>query len=70
MEVESLVDVIYGQEHTKGAHIVIVYRANVLSGSLKSGDDVDRVKYFPLDKLPRTAFKTTETIVELLRNAG
>ena len=70
VEVESLVDVIYGQEHTKGAHIVIVYRAKVLSGSLKSGDDVDRVKYFHLDKLPRTAFKATEKIVELLRNAG
>ena len=65
--VDGLMDVVYGQEHSKGAHIIIIYRVNVHSGSLKPGDDVDRVKFFELDKLPQIAFKTTNKVIEMLQ---
>jgi 8-oxo-dGTP diphosphatase len=69
VEVDSLLDVIFGQEHSKGAHIVIVYRVNVLSGTMRPGDDVDQVEFFLLDKLPEIAFKTTLKVIEVLQNA-
>jgi 8-oxo-dGTP diphosphatase len=64
--VTELVDVIYGQEHPRGAHILIVYRAKVLSGQLRAADDVDKAEYFPLDGLPPLAFDTTQNILAKL----
>jgi ADP-ribose pyrophosphatase YjhB (NUDIX family) len=60
-----LVDVISGQEHPRGAHIVIVYRAEIVGGRLEPADDVDRVDFFPLDGLPPLAFKTTRKILKV-----
>lgn len=70
VEVDGLIDVIYGQEHSKGAHIVIVYRVKEFSGSLKPGDDVDLVEFYHLERLPRIAFKATEKVLELLQKTG
>ena len=64
--VMDLVDVIYGQEHPRGAHILIVYRAKVVSGELHAADDVDKAGYFPLDDLPPLAFDTTKKILSSL----
>jgi len=50
------VDVLYGQEHPRGAHILIAYRAEVISGELRSGDDVDEVGFFRRGELPPLAF--------------
>ena len=66
--VTDLVDVLYGQEHLRGAHILIVYRAEILSGDLKAGDDVDRAAYFRLDSLPPLAFETTQKILAPLKD--
>jgi 8-oxo-dGTP diphosphatase len=57
--VTGLVDVFYGQEHPRGAHIVIVYRAEVLGGTLRPGDDADLAAFFSPDNLPELAFSTT-----------
>lgn len=61
--VDGLVDVLAGQEHARGAHILIVYRAEIISGSEMAGDDADQVGFFNLDELPPLAFSTTLQIL-------
>ena len=61
--VTGLLDVIHGQEHTRGSHILIAYRAEIISGKLQPGDDVDRVEFFNQNKLPPLAFSSTEEII-------
>ncbi len=63
VHVTGLLDVLYGQEHPRGAHIVIFYRAEIESGSLRPGDDVDGVDFFSKDHLPPLAFKTTRKVL-------
>jgi len=63
-QVTELLDVMYGQEHPRGAHIVIFYRARLLSGTLRANDDVDRVAFFSRNDLPPLAFSTTERILQ------
>lgn len=62
--VTELLDVMYGQEHPRGAHIVIFYRAELLSGTLRADDDVDRVAFFSRNDLPPLAFSTTQRILQ------
>jgi len=66
VKITGLMDVIYGLEHPRGAHIVIVYRAEVQAGSLIAGDDVDRARYFELINLPALAFRSTRIILDKL----
>jgi ADP-ribose pyrophosphatase YjhB (NUDIX family) len=61
--ITGLVDLLSGQEHPRGAHILIVYRAEITGGSLRPGDDVDAAGFFSLQDLPPLAFKTTLTIL-------
>jgi 8-oxo-dGTP diphosphatase len=63
----GLVDLLYGQEHPRGAHIFIVYRAEIIGGTLQPGDDVDDANFFSLHDLPPLAFKTT---LQILSRAG
>jgi ADP-ribose pyrophosphatase YjhB (NUDIX family) len=65
VRVTGLLDVLSGQEHPRGAHIVIFYRAEVLSGILSPGDDVDRASFFSRDQLPPLAFTTTQRILNM-----
>lgn len=65
VQVDRLLDVIAGQEHERGAHILIVYRGEVVSGDLLPGDDVDRVRYFSRPDLPPLAFESTMQILDL-----
>ena len=60
----QLIDVIYGQEHPRGASILIVYRAQVVSGELRPGDDAGQAAYFPKHKLPPLAFLSTHQILD------
>lgn len=62
--VTGLLDVLYGQEHPRGAHILIVYRLEVTGGVLRPGDDVDQVGFYPRDDLPPLAFQTTYKILQ------
>ena len=63
VKVQGLLDVLSGQDHPRGAHIIIFYRAEILSGVLSPGDDVDRVEFFPRDQLPPLAFRTTHRVL-------
>lgn len=65
VRVVELLDVLSGQEHPRGAHIIIFYRAEVVSGSLIAGDDADGVGYFPRHNLPPLAFSTTDKVLNL-----
>lgn len=64
VRVIGLLDVLYGQEHEKGAHIIIFYRAEIIDGELSAGDDVDRVAFFSRSDLPPLAFSTTERVLK------
>ncbi len=64
VRVTGLVDVLYGQEHPRGAHIVLFYRAEIQSGSLTPGDDVDQAAFFSRQQLPPLAFSTTQRILK------
>ena len=64
IKVSELVDVLSGQEHPRGAHILIVYRGDILGGALQPGDDADYADFFDLDALPPLAFRSTQEIVD------
>jgi ADP-ribose pyrophosphatase YjhB (NUDIX family) len=66
VKVSGLLDVLSGQEHPRGAHILIVYQGKYLAGELRPGDDADRADFFCLDELPPLAFQSTQEIVECL----
>ena len=63
VRVTGLVDVLSGQEHARGAHILIVYRGEIISGTESPGDDADQVGFFARQDLPPLAFLTTEQIL-------
>ena len=64
VRVTSLLDVIAGREHERGADIFIIYRAELVGGTLAAGDDADRAEFFPYDQLPELAFKTTRLLLQ------
>ncbi len=64
VKVTGLLDVFAGLEHPRGAHIIIVYRAQIISGALMPNDDADRVGFFPCNDLPPLAFSTTYKVLE------
>lgn len=67
IRITGLVDVLSGQEHPRGSHILIVYRGEILSGILNPGDDADLAEFFPLDQLPSLAFRSTHEIIDRIR---
>jgi len=60
---------VIGPEPAGAASIVIVYRARIVGGELKPGDDVDRVGFFDLDELPPLAFRATRIALAKWRDA-
>lgn len=69
VEVGELVDVYYNPESKTqgGASIFILYRASVVSGELKAGDDAAAAQFFALDELPELAFTSTQDAIQRLR---
>ena len=63
VRITALADVIAGREHPRGADIIIIYRAEILSGTLQPGDDADQVGFFPRDQLPPLAFNATKKVL-------
>ncbi len=63
--VTGLLDITAGREHPAGADIVIIYRADVVGGKLKAGDDAERVGFFDRDQLPPLAFRATHRALGL-----
>ena len=70
VRVLGLEDVVYSQEHARGAQIVIVYRAEVVRGSLAARDDADAAGFFGRDELPPLGFETTRRVVGRWAAAG
>jgi len=66
VEVTALVDVIAGREHSRGADMIILYRARVTGGQLCPGDDADRAEFFAYDALPELAFTATRKALGLI----
>lgn len=64
VRVSELLDLLSGQEHPRGAHLLIVYRGEILSGILRPGDDAEQAGFFDLRDLPPLAFTSTRTILE------
>jgi 8-oxo-dGTP diphosphatase len=63
VQVSSLLDVLSGREHPRGADIVLVYRAVWQSGTLTPGDDAASAAFFSRDNLPPLAFKSTRSVL-------
>ena len=58
-----LLDLIFSQEHPRGASILIIYRGEVIQGELRAGDDASQAAYFQIDNLPPLAFASTNQII-------
>jgi 8-oxo-dGTP diphosphatase len=65
VKVTGLLDVTGGREHPNGADVFILYRAEIVGGTLDAGDDADQVGFFARDQLPPLAFKTTRKALGL-----
>jgi len=59
----KLLDVLFSQEHPRGASILIVYSANIQGGELRSGDDANQAAFFRINNLPPLAFESTKQIL-------
>ena len=63
VQATALLDVIGGREHSRGADIVIAYRAVIVGGTLQAGDDAAQAGFFPRSALPPLAFRATRVIL-------
>lgn len=70
VQIGPLLDVMYGQEHPGGAHIILFYRGEIISGEMHAQDDVDRAAFFNFDKLPPLAFGTTQRLLDAINKAS
>lgn len=68
VKINSLLNIISGREHPRGADMVIVYAAEVIGGKMIAGDDAGEVNFFPLDDLPDLAFNATQQVIQQLIN--
>ena len=66
VQVTALVDVIAGREHSRGADMVVLYRARITGGQLQPGDDADMADFFAYDHLPPLAFLATRKALGLI----
>ena len=65
LEVQAveLYDLIAGREHERGADLLLVYRARMVGGALRAGDDADDAAFFERGALPPLAFQTTGMVL-------
>jgi len=64
VKILSLFTLINGREHPRGSDILLVYNAQIQSGELQPGDDVDELAFFPIENLPPLAFSSTRQILK------
>lgn len=63
--IAGLLDVYQNPPAQGGASIFILYRARLLGGEPRAGDDADAVGFFALDNLPELAFTSTFEAIRL-----
>ena len=64
VQVTGLIDVLSGQEHPRGADILIVYNGEICHGMIQPGDDADLADFFSINELPPLAFQSTQQIID------
>ena len=64
VEITGLLDVISRDHSGNGASIFVLYRAEVRRGTLRPGDDADKVAFFSRSTIPPLAFETTRAILQ------
>lgn len=53
--------------HDPSCHTVgIWFLAEVCGGRMQAGDDLEELDFFPLQSVPRLAFPTDQTVIDLL----
>jgi ADP-ribose pyrophosphatase YjhB (NUDIX family) len=68
VKIEGLVDVYYNPViDGPGASIFILYRARLLGGEIRAGDDADAAAFFAVDDLPELAFASTRDAIRRLQ---
>lgn len=65
VKIGKILEVYTGREHDRGADIIIVYRAIIIAGELKAGDDADQANFFKRSSLPPLAFRATRLALGL-----
>lgn len=65
VKITGLLDVFAGQDHPRGADIIILYEGEVEDGIIQPGDDVDGAAFFSRAQLPPLAFSTTRKMLSL-----
>ena len=63
VEVDHVLEIIYGREHERGADFIIVYEARFINGDLTPADDADAAEWFDKNDLPPLAFKATRQVL-------
>jgi ADP-ribose pyrophosphatase YjhB (NUDIX family) len=66
IRVKHLLDIASRPAKSQGAHLILYFEGEYISGALQAGDDADRVSFFGLNDLPPLAFESAETIHNLL----
>lgn len=67
--IEKLIGVFHNSPGQGGASIFIMYKAKLLGGTLRPGDDADAAAFFDPDDLPELAFASTHAAIEQLRTS-
>lgn len=65
VKVDRLLTVITGRDHPRGADVVLVYAAHIVSGTVSASDDAMDAAFFPVDDLPSLAFRTTRAALDI-----
>jgi ADP-ribose pyrophosphatase YjhB (NUDIX family) len=72
VKLTGLFGVYAGRDDPRTRAVLILYRARILGGRLRAGDDASELGYFPLDRLPRPiAFRAhREALADLKKERG
>lgn len=71
VKITGLLDVYYNPEAQTqgGASIFILYKAELLEGELRAGDDAEEAAFFELSSIPDLAFSSTKEAINQWRAA-
>jgi ADP-ribose pyrophosphatase YjhB (NUDIX family) len=67
--VETLLDLVAGREHPRGADIVVIYSGHIVEGHLQAADDASEAAFFSVQDLPPLAFEATRRAVDIWRHS-